>query len=687
MAFSQQRLGWIESTHYEKLFNNLKANIDAYLTEGPDREFYTKHDSIHCQNVEKMIKALVGRSTVVFSDLEKFLLSCSAWTHDLGMSKELADDYFKDKFPNDDPLIHSQKRRREHHNISCWYLEQKSESIFKPLPQEPDGQSFHVGKLVRAISLINQYHRKIERLERCPEHRSLKGEVVRLRLLAALLRLADTLHLDSSRYDAHEYRMVQIGSFDRVSRLHWLKSFFVTNVFLDNEKLSIIITLDLPDPYMFEDFDASDFYSPTNYSEETERRVERLKKGIRNLEYIISSDVSEELASVNEVFSRNTMPSYVNVEVETVFNRGYRMQDYDEMKEVINELGITFSPNTSNIIRRALQSLMALANKTYADDQDFIRQFDQVREHLKSIKIARPCHVGLGKIVDFMIELKTHMEDNQSSNKREEYTRRLKNLVKEIKKSRKEAFEKIESQLEKIIPPLTQNIILIGFSSTVMSLLKKIKTTEKFQKKDGKINVFVLEAATKKRLMHNNLLEYNDGINYALEISELKIFSLYILPDAGLASMLSIRNHPCGDDCKLEENITPENTVMLIGVNGVDTITGNCAHSSGHLSAVLIAHAFDIPIHVVADFFKIGEIKWNLSAPRNTAWLTTQFIFTDELTHRKVKQRNYREDEIPIKYISKLFTDVGVFETEEDIGKCVEAQEKHQELENIVKDG
>ena len=187
--------------------------------------------------------------------------------------------------------------------------------------------------------------------------------------------------------------------------------------------------------------------------------------------------------------------------------------------------------------------------------------------------------------------------------------------------------------------------------------------------------------------MHNNLLEYNDGINYALEISELKIFNLYILPDAGLASLLNIKKHVCGQSCELEKNIMPQNTIMLIGVNGVDIITGSCAHSSGHLSAVLIAHASDIPIHVVADYFKIGEIAWDLSAPRDTAWLTTQFIFTDELTRRRVQQRNYREDEIPIQYISKLFTDVGCFEKEEDIAKCVEAQKKHQDLENIVKDG
>ena len=675
---------------YNELFNVLKLNTKEYISKETDQEFYTKHDESHCHNVEKMIKALVGKSNVILTHLEKFLLSCAAWTHDLGMNDELAKDYFKDKYPSSNSTKHLKDRRKEHHNISCWYLEQNPNKIFCSEQYEYIDEKeikHHFYKIVRAISIIIQFHRKVERLDFCPEERSIKGEAIRLRLLAALLRLADTLHLDSSRYDSTNYRMVQIGSFDRVSRLHWLKSFFVTNVYLNEVNLSIVITLDLPDPYMFENYEAlRNKFSDFLLKEKTEKEIANLKRGISNLEYIISSDVREELASVNKVFSKYGMPTYVNVIMETVYTRGYRKQEYDEMKEVLNELSITFSPNTSNVIKRAHLSLSALATETCKDDGEFERKFEQIFRHLDNIKKQRPCHVGLKKIVDLMEELRSQIRKHYAeTNKQDEYKKRLNELVNYIKKRREIAFETIQGLHEKIVPESIKNIIVIGYSSTVMSVLEKVAKSNRFER--SQINVFVLEAATKRRLMHSNLMEYNDSINYAREISNLDFFNIFIIPDAGLATLLNVKNHTCVNGCSTEQDIISTNTILLIGVNGIDIKNGSCAHSSGHLSAVLIAKSHKIPVIIVADSFKIGVIEWDLSATRDSEWLTTQWVFKDDLSSRNIALLNYREDEIGIHYITNIYTDIGIFDSAEALSHSGAFGKKYEELINKITKG
>ena len=110
---------WIEEP-YVSLYNSLKKRVTD-LFERSDKDLYTLHDHTHCKNVEGMIKIILSKKPEIkLNKIERFILSCSAWIHDIGMCKDVARDYFNDM--DIKPTNFDKYRRVEHHHISCWYL-------------------------------------------------------------------------------------------------------------------------------------------------------------------------------------------------------------------------------------------------------------------------------------------------------------------------------------------------------------------------------------------------------------------------------------------------------------------------------------------------------------------------------------------------------------------------------------
>lgn len=610
------------------------------------------------------------------SPLECFLLSVASWTHDIGMNSKIARDYFVDLRGGIDTTNHLKDRRKEHHRISAWYLlKDKEGDIFKHQRNEELKLKYHVTKLTRAIAIIIQYHRKTEDIDKCEETRRIKGEEVRIKLLAALLRLADTLHIDSSRVDPNLYAMLQIASYDRASRLHWLKSFFVSNIHLDGASQTITVNLDLPDQSIF-----SNAYLDSDH--EINRRMRDWNDRVRNLEYIILSEIESELCVVNKIFSANNMPTYVNVRVDTVSIPGFSQQEFLDLEGVLSELDILFSPNTSKVIARSLESIKTFAESRFETTKDFKSQLSQLIDYLDDIFRHRPCHVGVRKIIHILKVINnTRVSDDSKKEK-------MRTIVSSVNNVRKEAKECIYRRVREIIHDDIKYIFLLGFSSTIVGLMKQLSPDS-----ERKVKVYVLECGPKRRYSSNNQMEYNDGIHYACEISKLGGYDVSLIPDSGFPTILNF----------ISEEIE-RTSVLLLGANGIGCIDKTkkepsnqisniaCGHSSGHLSAVLVARYFGIPIKILADSFKVGEIEWQPKATRDSEWLTTQERHVKDLDRNKIERLNYREDRIPMDLIDELHTDIEEILRPKDGDSFVEGFDKLMEkaadffkgLKNIV---
>lgn len=580
-----------------------------------------------------MIKVIVSKSYTDLSVLERFLLSCAAWTHDIGMNSEVAESYFKEMKDPKNVSENIKFRRREHHNISCWFLQKKCKIFFPNIEIDNTMSAF------RAISIIIQYHRKSEDIDNCLEEVSIRGEIVRIKMLAAILRLADTLHKDISRFDPSLYAMLQIASFDRISRLHWLKSFVVSNIHLNENNQTITIQLHLPDYTQYEEYNREEQCS-SFWDVKKRDWVERL----RNLKYIISTDIEEDLVVVNKIFSNYGLPTYVNVRIEESFIRGFSKKYYTEINGVLSELDILFSPNTSKVIKRTLDSIEILS-KTETIEPIFDSQLNQLKGYIEEIYEERPCHVGLGKIINII----DHLPRKENIQKTKD---KIVKIVESIRTYRMNAKAQIIENMDQIISDDVTHIFLLGFSSTIISLLENY--IKQHSDKKGRSNIYVLECSTKRRLGHSNLIEYNDGIHYSTEIGKLDFFNVHLIPDLGFATFLDIQKQNIEIT---DKDYFKQHYLILFGANGIDKKTGDCGHTSGHLSVAIVAKQFDIPVKVLSDSFKLGSIKWNPDAKRKGDWLVTQKKYVEELRLSRVCVENLREDRISKDFISEIITE------------------------------
>jgi hypothetical protein len=197
-----------------------------------------------------------------------------------------------------------------------------------------------------------------------------------------------------------------------------------------------------------------------------------------------------------------------------------------------------------------------------------------------------------------------------------------------------------------------------------------------------------MNCATKRRLGGRNLIEYDDGARYAVEIAGRGFFNVFIIPDAGFGTFLAEQSGNKGQAGKQTrgrksrrgrssdgraENvehgdprryaltkipaITGNNSMLLLGVDGVDAETGACWAASGHLSLAIIADRFGIPVKVVADSFQFAEIAWKPEALSSGPWLTTQKNLVGELVRKDVTDVNYRADRLGVDLITELHTE------------------------------
>ncbi|MCW3128984.1 MAG: hypothetical protein N2V75_02620 [Methanophagales archaeon] len=87
-------VGWIETPEYRERLQVIESHVIKLSSTEINTTGYNPHDASHCLAVENMVKTLIKKSEVELSDLEKFILFASVWTHDLGMFGSIHKEFF-----------------------------------------------------------------------------------------------------------------------------------------------------------------------------------------------------------------------------------------------------------------------------------------------------------------------------------------------------------------------------------------------------------------------------------------------------------------------------------------------------------------------------------------------------------------------------------------------------------------
>ncbi len=189
----------------------------------PLHRYYTDHTVAHSKRIISFLNGLTAGMMSTdrrLSSTEILVLLTASYLHDIGMQNE--------KFRDGDP-----DQIRDHHNeltaeMIYAVFENPVDALAIPLTRDP--------AIVDAIALVAKGHRKVDLADSEYEPLAHGSEMVRLRLLAALLRFGDELDIGFQRVDME---MLKLWDLPLESQLHWWKCYYVGGVSIEDEDIRI----------------------------------------------------------------------------------------------------------------------------------------------------------------------------------------------------------------------------------------------------------------------------------------------------------------------------------------------------------------------------------------------------------------------------------------------------------------
>jgi hypothetical protein len=217
----------------EQLSNDYSTKLDLIENKAKDIwengavyfPYYTLHGIKHSNAVIEILDRLViGLNTDdQLEQVEIFCLLSAAYLHDVGMQRKFQDDETKIKsisISKKEPYTFQDLIRDEHHLRSGRYIIENRIAL---------GLDNIESKCIR---LISEGHRKVNLFLNDYESQAIGHKRVRVRLLSALLRLADELDIDYRRAPETLYDILENAMPD-FSRLQWLKHHYTNGVIIE----------------------------------------------------------------------------------------------------------------------------------------------------------------------------------------------------------------------------------------------------------------------------------------------------------------------------------------------------------------------------------------------------------------------------------------------------------------------
>jgi translation initiation factor 2B subunit (eIF-2B alpha/beta/delta family) len=562
----------------------IRGHVESLWKQHSGPPWYTFHDVSHTRKVEEMLFYLIPESRRgLLSEEEWFYLLASTWLHDVGMILNLFG-----------PKENFRQVRDEHHERSARYIEAHRASLGL--------DSFEGAK----VSEICRYHRKRYDINECePEVGN-----VRLRLLAAYLRLADALHTDKTRIDEAQFRLLLATGMPWESRFHWLKSRWVDCIRLDRDELRILVSLfDLP--------------------------KEAPRRGL--LPRLVEAEIREELDSVRDVLIRGGISYFLDVQTR-IINLPLPQSEVIELDLVLSNLELESISSASEAADSIIGTVLRLADvgaEAYGAIRDYLEQLQSVLE-------SRPCH----NLVQYLYDkLKSMTADDLPEQKRAEQVELIRDTLRSFQKTRSEHIGQLAQHARPFLSD-GGSILLFGYSMIVLAALESLPDDIKCR-----TTIYVAECRGKTQYDHANRFIYCDGLTYAIAVTRAGFTDVRLIPDVCVANFMARKPKGLFDK-------------VVFGANGIDP-KGHFGHTAGHLALADLANRYNVPVYVLADTAKIRELAHNDSLERDTDWLTRDSKSLGLLAQHGIKLMNPREDTVGPDRVTKLITEDGAFDPTE----------------------
>ncbi|SYZ72655.1 hypothetical protein TRIP_C20770 [Candidatus Zixiibacteriota bacterium] len=677
---------WLDeyySSYLEFVKNRVKELCDQDKQQYTQLPFYTPHGISHFKAVEDMIHHLIPENrSEAFTIQERFYLLVSAWVHDLGMLTSTVSQVYPEK-----ALAYSEIRNRHHLISEKFVVDHWAALGLNEQDKEP-------------ISRLCRFHSRKASIEECEEYILVGLERVKLKVLAAYLRLADALDVGSSRAPMEAYVVCLTYGIPLDIKLHWIKSRIVSGIQPNAENRNIIVQF--KKPVLNGDTDSSD--------------TEPLRKKLLSVSNLVLEDLRSELQSVSHVLTKYGPCPYLDIS-RTDSSIILDTQTLDDLKELVVNYDIMMNPSASKLLEMIIVSIgnilgvelhKSKVSKNIISekpDEEVLNKLNGFLESLQNGPIqARPCHLGLKVIVDNFRKM------INEKRKKEEFVRSISDCYRKHQSIRSQIRTNAQHFMEANYPGLLDkyclNILLYGYSELVTvalcgfrdSFLKNngIKDPQgvynsKIEKETSKIiNIYVCEGQPKTQTATGDHYVYHDGSQYALHLHRRNFSNIILIPD--IIAGYIIAHH----------NID----FVMVGANGISS--NSFWHSAGHCAIVNLVREFrrnrpvDKPntkvilvassekyrpgkaqgdfapenisvegtenwiensIHIVdgCEFLKVADI-----AVRETNWMLKDSKLLERIIESGAVFYNPLEDNIPIHNIDYMISNIGYDEINEE---------------------
>lgn len=380
-------------------------------SKNSDIPYFTPHTASHFAGVERAVERLLstqdsadnGSEANVISKLcpvENLVLRFCCWGHDVGMTRDVNKDFYELQKSPRTPEWSPFWARKHHDEASSYFvtmhMRQISDEILKHYAivevarnrdettndhikanhtklmehyaarghsqqllkllvdylaagENHDSILAHIDGLANSVALIASFHRRQKKIEQCPVHREVLGVTVRAKLLAAVLRLADALHVDRSRFSDKDFERIRYESdFSAEARRHWMKSYLVSAISINTATHSLEVQMDLPEPLDIEE----DGSLPSPLVATTGNELDRKRHTIAGMRDFILNDLEEDLLSVSSILLEHSFPPLLRV-TNRIHVVPFMGMYSDEILSALDDLNISASPNTSEVMSRS----------------------------------------------------------------------------------------------------------------------------------------------------------------------------------------------------------------------------------------------------------------------------------------------------------------------------------------------
>lgn len=662
----------------EKLANIRDAVKSLYdnnkKTEG-DLPYFTPHDTFHCESVEDMLHKLIPNDKHhSLSTREKYYLLISAWVHDIGMLPLVSSKVYKNE-----PAFDEYEIRKRHHMtselfiVNYWY-DLKIEEIDKEV----------IGKLAR-------FHRRSEDINECDEVFIVRNEMIRLRLLASYLRLADALDISISRAPAEYYALCLAYNMSDDSKYHWIKSRLVVGVYPDDNSHLIRVTFKYPkEEYVSGNIDYKSAID----------KLDKIKK-------MVIDDLRDELRSIINVITKGNITYYLDIEaVKSAVCYDEKM--LNDLREIVINYDIMGAPSDSKLLEFIFGAVANIVGYSLSKNMKPVRfvnikkeRYSVVKERLvrflnvieKRVLKNRPYPFGLINAIS-QIKISNEMfDENKDCNWGlfvnmidDKYKQHL-GYRRDIRIKSKDMFEaihdKVSNKEERI------KIMLYGFSELVTKCLCGMRDKIINEKYDYKFDeysdmiycsdiekeasdlmmIYVCECQPKTQTYLNDRIVYHDGSQYALHLKKYGFGNIVIIPDimsAAFIEKMSIDYLVVGAN-----GLTNEYFIHSPGLSSIAKIakTNNNINIS-NLKTILVTLS-DKYNDIRPDKEKCNESEYEvvegnyfyyqkkLGINRKNIWMCRDVSLLNKLYSEKIAFCNPLEDEIKYDDIDYLVTEKG----------------------------